>query len=273
MIDSTAQRVIWRIAGAEALSFLQRIVTADMTPLRDGPGMVWAALLTPQGKYLADFFVARPPGSPDDGTMLIDIAAALAPDTLRRLLLYRLRADVAIDETPLQVERGTGAPPADALADPRHPAMGWRRWVARPGSVAPARPGAAHPARHDATADWDALRVAHLIPEFPADLVPGETYILEAGFERLGGVSFRKGCYIGQEVTARMKHKAVLRRGLVRVSFAGRLVPGTPVTLEDGREAGRLGTVSGSRGIAMLRLDRIGASLFAGGTTLTAEPV
>lgn len=257
MAGATSERVTWRITGDDVLSFLQRIVTADVAPLREGPGMVWAALLSPQGKYLADFFVARPPGE-SPGAFLIDIPAALAPATLQRLLHYRLRARIAIDEAGLHPMRGTGAPPEGTLADPRHPALGWRIWG--PGPAAPC------------ATDWDALRVEHLVPEFPADLVPDETYILEAGFERLHGVSFRKGCYIGQEVTARMKHKAVLRRGLMRVAIRGAALPGTTVTLEDGREAGRLGTVSGGRGLALLRLDRIGGSLFAGDATLTALP-
>ena len=102
------------------------------------------------------------------------------------------------------------------------------------------------------------------MPEYPADLVPDDSYILEMGFERLNGVDFRKGCYVGQEVTARMQHKTELRKGLVRLRIEGTAPPGTPITLEDGREAGRLGTVCGDRALAHLRFDRLQGPLLAG---------
>jgi len=108
------------------------------------------------------------------------------------------------------------------------------------------------------------------VPDYPADLVPDDSYILEQGFERLHGVNFRKGCYVGQEVTARMKHKTELKKGLVRLAIAGSAAPGTPITLPDGREAGRLGTVSGNRALAHLRFDRLQGPLMAGEARLTA---
>ena len=107
------------------------------------------------------------------------------------------------------------------------------------------------------------MRVAHLIPETLIELIPDETYILEAGFERLNGVDFRKGCYVGQEVTARMKHKTELRKGLALVDITGAAPPGTPITA-DGKEAGMLFTRSGDRAIAHLRFDRADGPLRAG---------
>jgi folate-binding protein YgfZ len=249
-------REVWRLTGRDVLTFLQGVVSNDVAPLGRGPGMVWAALLTPQGKYLADFLLARPPGAPE-GEVLLEIAEPLAAATLRRLQMYRLRADVAFSPAGLLPCRGTGPTPLDALPDPRHPALGWRAWRAAPGSVP--------------TTDWAAIRVEHLIPDYPDDLVPDDSYILEMGFERLHGVDFRKGCYVGQEVTARMKHKTELKKGLVRLRLAAPVAPGTPVTLPDGREAGRIGTVSGLRALAHLRFDRLAGPLMAGDTQAFAE--
>jgi len=249
------ERTIWALTGGDVLPFLQGLVTNDVLPLARAPGAVWAALLSPQGKYLADFFVVRRPDAPD-GEILIDIDAALGPATLRRLMMYRLRADVGIAVSPLRVSRFLADPPPGALADPRHPALGWRLYAPDPPAEAPA--------------DWDALRVDLLVPEYPADLVPDDSYILEMGFDRLHGVDFRKGCYVGQEVTARMKHKTELRKGLARLVLDGPAPPGTPVTLPDGREAGRLGTVAGNRALAFLRFDRMNNPLYAG--TVAARP-
>mgnify|MGYP001035426091 CR=1 FL=1 len=247
------ERVIWRLTGRDVLSFLQGLVTNDVLPLQRGPGAVWAALLTPQGKYLADFFVIRRAGDAEDA-YLLDLPAPLAAATLRRLTLYRLRADVQIGDSGLVVSRGLGPMPEGAVADPRDPGLGWRLYSE---SALPA------PA-----VDWDALRVALMVPEYPQDLVPDDSYILEMGFERLHGVDFRKGCYVGQEVTARMKHKTELRKGLARLRLDGAAPPGTPLTLPDGREAGRLGTVAetaqGPEALAFLRFDRAGAGLQAG---------
>jgi folate-binding protein YgfZ len=251
--ETIPDRTLWTLTGKDALSFLQGLVTNDLRPLETAPGIVWAALLTPQGKYLADFFVIRRP----EGALQIDIATELAPATLKRLTLYRLRADVQIAPSPLHVTRGLGPRPEGALADPRHPALGWRAYGASPG--------------HPPAIDWDALRVDHVIPEAGIELIPEESYILEHGFERLNGVDFRKGCYVGQEVTARMKHKTELRKGLVRVRLSGRAETGTPITLPDGREVGRLGTVSGGRALAYLRFDRADGPLTAGAATVQPD--
>lgn len=235
------ERQIYSISGPDRIHFLQGLITNDARKLDTGP--VYAALLTPQGKYLADFLlIARP----DD--VLLDLAAPLAEATAKRLAMYKLRADVQITPTDLQVRRGTGPAPAGAVADPRHEALGWRLY--------------GHLDGDDGT-DWDALRVAHCIPESGVELTP-DTYILEAGFERLNGVDFRKGCYVGQEVTARMKHKAELKKGLVTVAVSSEVPVGTPILSADGRPAGTLYTQSGGRGIAYLRLDRGGDGMTAG---------
>lgn len=250
--ETATDRVVWDLTGKDALHFLQGLVSNDIRPLEHGPGLVWAALLTPQGKYLADFLIGHLP----DGRLVIDIHHSLAEATLRRLTMYRLRADVQIAPSALLVRRGLGAAPADALADPRHPALGWRAYGA---------------AGADPSMDWDAIRVAHVIPETGIELTP-DTYLLEAGFERLHGVDFRKGCYVGQEVTARMKHKTELKKGLVRVQVQGAAPQGTEIVTDAGKPAGTLFTQSGGRGIAFLRLDRADGVLRAGDAVLTLDP-
>ena len=238
-------RKILRVGGKDRVEFLQGLVSNDVTR-----APCWAALLTPQGKYLADFLIL-----PDDDSLLLDVDARLADDLMRRLSMYRLRAAVELSETPLQVTRGTGPAPAGAIPDPRHPALGWRLYGDEGG---------------DDGTDWDAIRVTHTIPETLVELIPNETYILEAGFERLHGVDFRKGCYVGQEVTARMRHKTELRKGLVGVAVEGEAPVGTPILTGNGREAGVLYTQSGGRGIAHLRFDRMGEGMTAGGVAVTA---
>ncbi|MCY1128227.1 folate-binding protein [Frigidibacter sp. RF13] len=244
-------RTIIRVSGTDRESFLQGLVTNDLRKLRHGA--VYAALLTPQGKYLADFFLY-----PEEDAVLLDVADPLADGLLRRLSLYRLRADISLERTGLHVHRGLGPAPAGAFADPRHPAMGWR-------SVADA-------AGADPAIDWNSIRVAELIPETLVELLPDESYILEMGFERLNGVDFRKGCYVGQEVTARMKHKTELRKGLALVEITGEAAPGTSI-LADGKEAGQVCTRSGNNAIAYLRFDRAMGEMRAGEAIVRlAEP-
>ena len=255
--QTAADRVVWQVTGGDRFRFLQGLVSNDVLRLEKAPGIVWAALLTPQGKYLADFFILRPEGADH---LLIDIAGVFAEATLRRLTMYRLRADVKITPVAIGVTRGLGPAPAGALDDPRHPALGWRAYG----------PASDLPAGGTAPVDWDAIRVAHCIPESGIELRPDETYLLEAGFERLHGVDFRKGCYVGQEVTARMKHKTELRKGLVTLAIEGAAPPGTPI-LREGREVGTLFTQSGNRAIAHVRLDRLGPGMTAGTARLSAE--
>ncbi|QAX29049.1 CAF17-like 4Fe-4S cluster assembly/insertion protein YgfZ [Leisingera sp. NJS204] len=238
-------RRILRLSGADARSFLQGLVTNNVDRLDDG--LVYAALLTPQGKYLADFFLAA-----DGDAVLLDVEASLAEGLLKRLNMYRLRADVQVELTDLQVKRGTGDAPEGALSDPRHADMGWRLYGAEGG---------------DDGSDWDAVRVAHCIPETSVELGP-ESYILEAGFEALNGVDFRKGCYVGQEVTARMKHKTELRKGFRTVEVEGTAPVGTEIT-SGGKPVGTLFTQSGGKGIAYLRFDRAKEGMLAGEARVT----
>lgn len=233
--ETAPDRSVYTITGKDALTFLQGMVSNDVLPLAKADGIVWAALLTPQGKYLADFFIVA-----QNGRLLLDIKDSIAEQTLRRLQMYRLRADVQFAPSGLVVTRGLQDAPADALPDPRHAALGWRAYGDAAGVP---------------VIDWDAIRVAHCIPESGIELIPDDSYLLESGFEQLHGVDFRKGCYVGQEVTARMKHKTELRKGLVRVRIEGSAPVGTAI-LQGEKPAGVLFTQSGGQAIAYLRFDR-----------------
>jgi hypothetical protein len=233
-------RTIFEITGNDAEPFLQGLVSNDVRKLDQG--LVYAALLTPQGKYLADFFLMR-----QGKAIWLDVETSHAAPLLQRLNMYKLRADVAITQTGCKVRRGVGDPPVGALPDPRHAALGWRLYGDAGG---------------DDGSDWDAIRVAHCIPQTGIELTP-DTYILEAGFERLNGIDFRKGCYVGQEIAARMKHKTELRKGLVTVAIDGSAPVGTPITAKD-KPVGTLYTQSGNRAIAYLRFDRAQDEMQAG---------
>ena len=244
----TSRRIL-RITGPDAERFLQGLITNDISGLDHG--LVYAAMLTPQGKYLADFFLARQ----EDGAILLDVHADLGDMLAKRLMMYKLRADVAIEDSGLNLQRGTGPAPDGALVDPRHPDMGWRNYTSA--------------AENDDGSDWDAIRVAHLIPETGIELTP-DTFILEAGFENLNGVDFHKGCYVGQEVTARMKHKTDLRKGLARVRLDGHAPIGSEL-VSNGKPAGTLYTQSGGHGIAYLRFDRARGEMVGDGASAWLE--
>ncbi|TCK99460.1 hypothetical protein BXY66_3964 [Shimia isoporae] len=233
-------RKILRLSGADTETFLQGLVTNDLDAM--GDGLLYAALLSPQGKYIADFFLSW-----DGDTILLDADAEQAPALAQRLTMYKLRADVTVEETDLHLHRGVGDRPDDGFLDPRAEGLGWRAYR--------------NEAQSDDTTDWSALYVSNAVPRSGVELT-GDSYILENGFERLNGVDFRKGCYVGQEVTARMKHKTELRKGLALVDIDGEAPVGTPIT-RDGKEVGTLFSQAGGKALAYLRFDRAGEGMQA----------
>jgi folate-binding protein YgfZ len=242
------ERHILKLSGKDARDFLQGLITNDVNRIKDG--LVYAAILTPQGKYICDFFLVQ-----FGDAILLDVADSQADALIARLKMYKLRAEVTIEETALCLHRGLGLAPGDGYADPRHPELGWRAYRETPQT-------------YD-DVDWTALRVKHLIPETGVELTP-DTFILEVGFERLAGVDFRKGCYVGQEVTARMKHKTELRKGLARVAVDGRAEPGTEITA-NGKPVGVLHSRAGDQALAYLRFDRAQGEMVAGEATITQQ--
>lgn len=244
--ERTDDRMVLRIGGADREGFLQGLVTRDLAA--PGGGLVYSALLTPQGKYLFDFFLLN-----RGEDILLDVKADAAPRLAQRLMMYKLRADVTIEDSGLPVVRGLGAPPEGGFADPRDASLGWRGYGLEGGA---------------AQVDWDAIRVAACVPETGVELIPEETFILEAGFDRLSGVDHRKGCYVGQEVTARMKHKTELRKGLAVVDVSGTAPVGAPIMAGE-KPAGTLYTQAEGRGIAYLRFDRAEGEMTAAGAKVT----
>ena len=239
-------RVVLAIRGAEARDFLQGLITNDVGGL--DTGLVYAALLTPQGKYIADFMLEE-----RGDTILLDVDATQADTLLKRLTMYKLRSPVHLERTDLKVSRGIGPAPQGALIDPRDTALGWRMISETP-------------VAEDGT-DWALLHVNRAIPQPGIDLNE-DRYILEMGFERLRGVDFRKGCFVGQEIVARMKHKTELRKGLARVKVSGDAVPGDAIDA-DGKPAGTLLSRAGDDALAYLRFDRAKGAMRAGTADVT----
>lgn len=242
MSELKNDRRIIEVQGEDAEKFLQDLITNDIKGA-DG-GLVYAALLSPQGKYLFDFFVAK-----QGECFLLDAHVDQADKLAQRLSLYKLRAKVEISKSDLFVNRGIGDVPVGAFADPRHPELGWRSYD--------------NEQLDTIGVDFKSIRVRNNIPETGVELISDKTFILEAGFEALNGVDFRKGCYVGQEVTARMKHKTELRKGFAIVEIKGRAPIGTDIMAGD-KVAGQLYSQSGNQAIAYLRFDRAGVDMIAG---------
>jgi folate-binding protein YgfZ len=241
-------RAVLSVTGYDRVSYLQGLVSNDVTLAAPGRA-VWSALLTPQGKWLADFFIFA-----EGDRLLLDVESAQQEDLTRRLTRFRLRAKVAVDPDPRRVYAAwDGAPDVTGLIapDPRLPEAGWR--VLGTGIAATA----------DADA-YDRHRLRLGLPDGSRDMETEKSVLLEAGFDELGGVSWTKGCYMGQELTARTKYRGLLKRRLVPVSAGQTLpAPGTPVT-KDGVEVGTLRSSNGELGLALMRLDALDAEVACG---------
>ncbi len=247
MIVQLDDRAVISVAGADARPFLQGLLTHDLNSLApDRP--LYAGLLSPQGKALFDMMLFDTP----DG-VLVDVAATRADALTRRLSVYKLRKAVTIAPSPLQVFAGWDGGEAGHTPDPRFAGLGGR-WLAASGPAA-------------ATTAYDAHRLAVGVPG-SADIGEDDLLWLETGADLLNGVSFTKGCYVGQENTARMHHRDKVRRRLVPVSFDGD--PGDGILRDAaGRAAGTLRSHAGARGIAHLRLEAAAGPLTVGTAPLT----
>ncbi len=260
-------RGVISVTGADAASFLQGLLTNDVERLAPSEAR-YAALLTPQGKILFDMIVVRAPG--EEPSYLIECSAAQAADLAKRLGFYKLRAKVAIAD--MSADRAVAAfwgdePPSVAdgvlYADPRDPRLGWRAILPRPAAAAV---GLEH------VNEYEGLRIAVGAPKGGLDFAYADAFPHDANFDLLHGVDFAKGCYVGQEVVSRMKHRGTARKRVARVKLGGPApAPGTPVM--DGELAvGALGSSSGREALALLRLDRAEEAI-AAGRTLSAGGV
>jgi folate-binding protein YgfZ len=259
-------RSVIEAAGEDRTSFLQGLVTNGVEGLEKGAAC-FAGLLSPQGKILFDFFVINTGES-----FLLDCPAAAAGDLFKRLAFYRLRAKVSLRDVSAQgrVIAAWGESAADVLKgnaafsyrDPRLSSLGYR-------GFASATPSAGFAL---SASDYEAMRIAAGVPEGGKDYAYGNAFPHEACFDLLNGVDFQKGCYVGQEVVSRMQHRGTARARILAVSAQESLPQGGVDILADGFGVGRAGSVSGNRGIALARLDRVKEAL-AKGQALTAGSV
>ena len=238
-----SDRAVLALEGPEARPFLQNLITNDLTGLAPGRGL-YAVLLAPQGKVLFDFLIAE-----GDGALLLDCEKASAEMLAKKLTQYRLRAKVDIVIRPqLSVYAGlTGRPAERAItfADPRLAALGPRSI----GAVAEM------PADLQGPAAYHAIRLELGVPE-GKDFGRDRIFALDAGLDELHAIAFDKGCYIGQELTARMKHRGTDRKRILAVS-AETALPQTGAVMAGDDMIGDLVSVYGSRAFALTRLDRL----------------
>jgi folate-binding protein YgfZ len=268
-------RSVIAVSGPDRVEFLQGLISNDTTKVSPGRA-VWAALLTPQGRFLNDMFVID--GGND--TLLLETERERAPSLAKKLTLYKLRSKVTVEDRSDAYEvaaafgdnssKALGLDGAISFVDPRLEGLGVR-------VIAPAGHAASLLAARDFAvrplADYDALRLSLGVPDGSRDLAVEKALLLESGFDELNGVDWKKGCYMGQELTARTKYRALIRKRLFPVRLEGLPPePGAPVQLDD-QEVGELRSVSGDRALALLRVDaaRAGRPLTAGNARLTPE--
>jgi len=272
-------RGVLAIGGPDRAAFLQGLVSNDVTRA-SGECAVYAAMLTPQGKYLHDFILAEV-----DETIWLDGEAARLADLKRRLMMYRLRSKVTLDERAdlavaavfdgamldLPPEPGAARRRGDGIAfiDPRLAALGARMILPRENIRQALEETGAVEADF---AEYDRLRLSLGIPDGSRDLVLDKSILLESGFDELHGVDWQKGCYIGQELTARTKYRGLIKKRLFPVRIDGPVPePGTIVTL-DGHEAGEMRSSRDGVGLALLRLEAVGRGKLSAGDTVI-EPI
>ena len=246
-------RTLISVSGPEAEHFLQKIITLDLETLKEGEARP-SALLTPQGKILFDFLVSRG----GEGSLLLECRAEIGDDFVRRLTLYRLRAKVQIskqDESVVSVSWGIDSSSSETdsawLRDRRFPedAPAWRCYVEQ--------------STDTSASAWHAFRISSGVAESGSDYELGDAFPHDVLLDQNGGVGFRKGCYVGQEVVSRMQHRGTARRRVLIVSGEGLPQPGTDI-LVNGRPVGKLGSHAGGNGLAILRIDKIKDALDAG---------
>mgnify|MGYP000052992164 FL=1 len=274
-------RGVITLSGTDRIAFLQGLVSNDVAKLDSGRAL-WSALLTAQGKFRHDFFLIA-----DGDRILIDCEGGdRLMDLGQTLRRYVLRADAKLgvepalhcfaiwgDGSDALSPDGTAEPVAGGIlfADPRLPAMGYRL-------IAPADMARPWLLQHGATersrTDWDAHRIPLGIPDGARDIQPDKAILLEHGFDELNGLDWKKGCYMGQELTARTKYRGLTKKRLLPVRLSG----GTPeegsqVLTPEGKDAGTLFSIAGDWGLALLRLDAVKrkAALTSGSTALHPE--
>ncbi len=264
-------RVVCRIGGAERQDFLQNLLTNNLD--RVSPAQAGYTLLqTPQGKYLFDFFIVE-----QNDHYLLDCDRDAAPHLLKRLMFYKLRADVSLESLGEEWAVGAvwdsasaGEPGAAAsfqdgvlFSDPRLAALGQRFLVPTGSAEAGLALGTSSTPQ-----EYETHRIASGVPGSP-DLVADKTFPMEANLDLLNAIDFQKGCFVGQEVTSRTHRKGQVRKRVVTVTGNGDLPPPHTSVMAGERQAGELLSSSGTQGLALLRLDRLGETLKADGVDIS----
>ncbi len=257
-------RALVLVTGDDAETLLQNIITTDLSSLKSGEAKA-GALLTPQGKILFDFLVSRIATG-----FRLDCRTALADDLMKRLTLYRLRAKAQIskqDQALVSTSWGNDSSPSDfdsassesdsTLRDTRFATVDVSRTYGRE-------------AGSSDRAKWDALRAAHGIAESGTDYELGDAFPHDVLLDQTGGIGLAKGCYVGQEVVSRMQHRGTARRRVLIATGASALPPPGTEIIANGRPLGALGTVAGSTGLAIVRIDRVKDAM-AAGNPITAD--
>jgi hypothetical protein len=263
-------RGVVKVAGSDARNFLNGLVTTDVTLLRPGLGR-FGALLTPQGKITVDFLITEAP-SGHGGGFLIDCPRALAQALADKLGFYKLRAKVEVQNLSdnlgvLAVWDGEPAIKPDlAFADPRHTALGFR--ILLPQELAQKAADLIGAEMLDSSA-YEAHRIASGVPRGGLDFIYGDAFPHETNMDRLHGVDFDKGCYVGQEVVSRTQHRGTARTRTVRIVLDGPAPETGAAILAGDKPVGTMGSTAGERGLALIRIDRAADALEAG-TPLTA---
>jgi folate-binding protein YgfZ len=275
-------RGVIRLSGPDGRTFLQGLVSNDVTRVA-ADRAIYSALLTPQGKFLHDFFLAA-----EGDALLIECEGARAADLARRLKMFKLRSKIALDDAgaglAVAAAFGTDAPaklglPVDAgsavafaggiaFVDPRLAAMGARLILPRAGAEAALTAAGLAPGD---IASYDRLRLELGLPDGSRDMEVEKSILLENGFDELNGVDWKKGCYMGQELTARTKYRGLIKKRLMPVRVEGPLpAPGTIVRL-DAQEAGEMRSGRDDQGLALLRLEMVESAAKSGAVLVAGD--
>jgi tRNA-modifying protein YgfZ len=238
-------RTVLRLSGPGSYDFLQGLISNDITRLK-AEKAIYTAFLTPQGRYLYDFFCVA-----DGDDILLDCAAPQAASLVQRLTFYRLRAQVQITrEDSLSVGQGQTADlPGLAYIDPRLPPTLGFRTIAPKAALPLPTP--------DDLAFSETLRLSHGIPDGPRDLESGDSLLLDYNFDLLNAISWTKGCYMGQEITARMQYRGLLKYRLLPVRISGTAPPPGSVLIRNGVEVGTMRGGTGALGLACLKISEL----------------
>ncbi|MCA6122309.1 folate-binding protein YgfZ [Bradyrhizobium sp. WSM 1704] len=260
-------RGVVKVAGDDARNFLNGLITTDITELRPGQAK-FGALLTPQGKIIVDFLITE---LPDDhgGGFLLDVPRALAKRLADKLTFYKLRAKVSVEDFSDRLKMlaaWDGEPRMTAgiaFIDPRDTALGWRLVVAPHADVEDDYSVILGADLVDSSA-YEAHRIATGVPRGGLDFMYGDAFPHETNMDRLNGVDFDKGCYVGQEVVSRMQHRGTARTRTVKILLDGPSPEAGATILAGEKQVGTIGSTAGEKGLALVRIDRVADALDAG---------